>query len=75
MVMNQKNDIKVLLSGSSSAMNITEHWDGTVNEFIWSTDSKQLYFTAPTNGTVQLFRISLSDARRKTTPTNHKGNL
>ena len=63
-----KNDIKVLLNGSTQAFNLTEHWDGTVNEFVWSPDGKQIYFTAPTQGTVQVFMISISDARLKKQP-------
>ncbi|MGB6038028.1 MAG: S9 family peptidase, partial [Cryomorphaceae bacterium] len=52
-----KNDIKVLYDGK--AINLTQYWDGTVNEFIWSDDSKEIYFTAPTGGTVQLFRLTV----------------
>lgn len=52
-----KNDIKVMYDGTT--LNLTEYWDGTVREFIWSNDSKEIYFTAATGGTVQLFRLTV----------------
>jgi dipeptidyl aminopeptidase/acylaminoacyl peptidase len=52
-----KNDIKILRDGVT--VNLTEKWDGTVNEFIWSNDGKNIYFTAPIAGTEQLFSIAL----------------
>lgn len=52
-----KNDIVVDYDGKR--VNLTEKWDGTVNGFLWSSDSKSLYFTAPVGGTVQLFVIDL----------------
>jgi dipeptidyl aminopeptidase/acylaminoacyl peptidase len=63
-----KNDIKVLYDGKS--INLTQYWDGTVNEFIWSDDSKEIYFTAATGGTVQLFRLTVpAKAEGKTAVT------
>jgi dipeptidyl aminopeptidase/acylaminoacyl peptidase len=52
-----KNDIKVLYDGTT--LNLTEYWDGTVREFIWSNDSKEIYFTAATGGTVQMYRLTV----------------
>lgn len=52
-----KNDIIIDLDGKR--INLTEKWDGTVNSFLWSGDSKRIYFTAPIGGTVQLFGIDL----------------
>lgn len=52
-----KNDIIIDLDGKR--INLTEKWDGTVNSFMWSDDSKRIYFTAPIGGTVQLFGIDL----------------
>ena len=54
-----KNDIVVLEKTSNRHRNFTAHWDGTVNSFLWSKDSKKIYFTAPVRGTVQLFVIHL----------------
>ncbi|MCH2214627.1 MAG: S9 family peptidase [Flavobacteriales bacterium] len=52
-----KNDIKVFYD--SVAVNLTEDWFGTVREFIWSEDSKKIYFTAAIAGTVQLFELTV----------------
>ncbi len=50
-----KNDIVCLVKGTE--VNLTEQWDGTVNEFIFSNDGKKIFFTAPVGGTVQVFVI------------------
>jgi dipeptidyl aminopeptidase/acylaminoacyl peptidase len=52
-----KNDI-VIRKGDQH-INLTEHWDGTVNAFRWSTDGKKIYFIAPISGTIQLFELSV----------------
>jgi len=52
-----KNDIKVLRDGMTT--NLTQGWDGTVNEIIWSQDGSNIYFTAPIKGTVQLFVVDV----------------
>jgi len=53
-----KNDIKVFYGDQS--VNLTADWEGTVREFIWSNDAKNIFFTAAINGTVQLFQLSVS---------------
>lgn len=50
-----KNDIVV--RNKYGDLNLTQHWDGTVNSFIWSADNKHIYFTAAIRGTVQLFVV------------------
>ena len=50
-----KNDIIIIKDGKK--LNLTAHWDGTVNEFYWSKDGSSIYFIAPVNGTVQLFEV------------------
>ncbi len=52
-----KNDI--MLMKGNDAVNLTAHWDGTVSSFLWSDDASSIYFTAPTQGTIQLFRVDL----------------
>jgi len=58
-----KNDLYVTGAdaGGSDTLrpNLTGDWDGTVNSFAWSASGKQLYFTAPVKGTVQLFAVTL----------------
>lgn len=50
-----KNDLYIQVEGT--VKNLTEHWDGTVRSYIWGNNSKTIYFTAPVDGTVQLFRV------------------
>lgn len=50
-----KNDIMVRTG--TTVINLTATWDGTVSDFIWSQDGKKLFFTAPVDGTIQLFEV------------------
>ena len=56
-----KNDIVVFDKATSRRHNLTADWDGTVNEYLWSNDSRTIWFTAAVKGTVQLFEIRLPD--------------
>ncbi|MDF2436038.1 MAG: family peptidase [Bacteroidota bacterium] len=51
-----KNDI-IVMNGTEK-VNITKDWDGTVDDYKWSADGKKLYFTAASDGTVQLFEVA-----------------
>lgn len=57
-----KNDLIVMdvAKGGSWKANLTEHWDGTVENFLWSADGKRLFFNAPVRGTMQLFQVTNS---------------
>lgn len=50
-----KNDL--IVDNNGTKMNLTRDWDGTVDDFKWSADSKNIYFLAPVDGTVQLFVV------------------
>lgn len=50
-----KNDIIILKNGKRT--NLTKDWDGTVFGFIWNNKGDKIYFTAPTEGTIQVFEI------------------
>ncbi|HJR99647.1 MAG TPA: prolyl oligopeptidase family serine peptidase, partial [Flavobacterium sp.] len=50
-----KNDIIVNYQGIK--INLTAHWDGTVDRFLWSKDNQKIYFIAPIDGTKQLFEV------------------
>lgn len=54
-----KNDIYVMDLKMQTALklNLTQHWDGTVNDFMWSSDGRKIYFNAAWQGTVQLFEV------------------
>ena len=58
-----KNDIVVLKDGVKQ--NLTSQWDGTVNGFIWGSNSKEIYFTAPIDGTIQIFKVDYPGKTKK----------
>lgn len=55
-----KNDIVVLDKNTRQRYNLTKDWDGTVGSYIWSQDSRKIWFTAAVRGTIQLFEINLT---------------
>lgn len=57
-----KNNIVVLHKGVKQ--NLTDRWDGTVNSFLWSADGNTIYFTAPVDGTIQLFKVNYPGKKR-----------
>src|SRR5690606_21515275 len=57
-----KNDILVKENGV--VQNLTAQWDGTVNSFKWSKDGENIYFTAPVDGTVQIFKVNYPGKKR-----------
>ena len=40
-------------------LNLTANWDGAVEGFVWSRDSKRIFFNAAWRGTVQLFDVAV----------------
>ncbi|MBK5193629.1 MAG: S9 family peptidase [Flavobacteriaceae bacterium] len=58
-----KKDIVILQGGVKQ--NLTGQWDGTVNGFIWGNNTKDIYFTAPVDGTVQIFKVDHPGRTRK----------
>jgi dipeptidyl aminopeptidase/acylaminoacyl peptidase len=50
-----KNDIVVENGGIRTVL--TKDWDGTVNDYRWSSDGRKIYFTAAYEGVVQLFAV------------------
>lgn len=56
-----KNDIIILDLKSKIKQKLTNNWDETVNQFLWSKDSKFIYASLPYRGTVQLFSISIPE--------------
>lgn len=50
-----KHDL--IVDNGTGRINLTADWDGTVTSFRWSQDGKKIYFTAPTDGTIQLFEV------------------
>jgi len=58
-----KNDIIVF--DGKTMLNITKDWDGTVDDYRWSNDGKSFYFTAATDGVVQLFQVDYPGLSKK----------
>ena len=58
-----KNDIVVLQNGVKQ--NLTTQWDGTVFGFVWGNNDKDIYFTAPVDGTIQIFKVDHPGKTRK----------
>lgn len=48
----------IIINNGTSKVNVTQHWDGSVNEFKWSNDGRKIYFSAPVSGTTQLFVVN-----------------
>jgi len=57
-----KTDLVVLENGIKQ--NLTQQWDGTVGSFKWSKSGQTLYFTAPVEGTIQLFQVNYPGKKR-----------
>lgn len=58
-----KNDI--IVDNGSARINLTQSWDGTVSSYRWSDDSRRIFFTAPANGTIQLFQVDYPGKTKK----------
>ena len=51
-----KNDI--IVRNRNVEINLTANWDGSVDNFMWSPDGKNVYFVAAIDGTKQLFQVN-----------------
>ena len=58
-----KNDL--IVRRGDLEINITKHWDGTVQNYKWSNDGTKIYFNAPVGGTVQLFEVDVNFKMKK----------
>ncbi len=47
----------IIVNTGSSKINLTQHWDETVEGFKWSNNGRNIYFYAPVDGTLQLFSV------------------
>ena len=52
-----KNDL-IVQANEQVRLNLTANWDGTVSNYLWAPDGKNIYFTAAVDGTVQLFVVN-----------------
>ena len=47
----------IFVNTGTSKINLTKYWDNSVNDFKWSNDGNNIYFTAAIDGTLQLFVV------------------
>lgn len=66
-----KNDIIIRDVINGVDANITEKWDNTVSSFVWSKDSKKIFFLATIDATYQIFEITLPENLTKIDPKKH----
>lgn len=59
-----KQDI-IAMTSMGNKINLTQQWDGTVDKFKWSSDGRRVYFTAPVDGTIQLFEVDYPGLTKK----------
>ena len=48
---------------SGKLVNLTEQFDYSVNDVVWSPDSKSLYFNADDKGNVSIFKVTVTDKK------------
>ncbi|MGU9939852.1 S9 family peptidase [Empedobacter brevis] len=58
-----KNDL--IVRRGAVELNITKHWDGTVQGYKWNNDGTKIYFNAPIGGTIQLFEVDVNFKAKK----------
>ena len=58
-----KNSLWVADLRSGKKVNITQNWDGTVEQLVWTDKSDKIYFVAPMNGLTSLFEAKISYAK------------
>ena len=51
---------------SGKLVNLTETFDYSVNNVVWSPDSKSIYFNADDKGNVSIFKVTVTDKKIKT---------
>jgi dipeptidyl aminopeptidase/acylaminoacyl peptidase len=69
-----KNELWVMNWQTKEKQNLSTDWDDNVNNFVWSSDDKKIFFTAPIHGTEQLFEIVL-DTKKITQITKGTFNI
>ncbi len=58
-----KNDL--IVRRGDVELNMTKHWDGTVQGYKWNNDGTKIYFNAPVGGTIQLFEVDVNFKAKK----------
>ncbi len=58
-----KNRLMMLDMATGVKTDLTADWDYTIDQFAWNPDGKQLWFTAPYQGTIPVFNIELKSRK------------
>jgi dipeptidyl aminopeptidase/acylaminoacyl peptidase len=67
-----KNDLVLIEASTGKKKNTTESVDITINSFVWSADSKNIYMIVPTEGTEQIHEFNLASGKiRQVTKGDH----
>ncbi len=62
---NEADKKDIVADNGVNKINLTRAWDGTVDDFRWSDDGSVIYFTAPVDGTEQLFMVDYPGMTKK----------
>ncbi len=58
-----KNRLFILDCATAEKRDLTTNWDYTIDEFAWAPEGNEIFFIAPKDGIVPLFRIALKDSK------------
>ena len=58
-----RNRLFVMNMATGARNELTDAWDYTLDEFCWAQDGSAIYFIAPKDGVVPVFRIGVADKR------------
>ena len=61
-----KNRIFVLDMKTGTKTDLTENWDYSADDLAWSPDGKYIYFLAPYQGTIPMFRVNVDTKKVET---------
>ena len=61
-----KNRIFVIDMKTGEKKDLTENWDYSADDLAWSPDGKFIYFLAPYQGTIPMFRVSVDTKKVET---------
>lgn len=70
-----KQDIILFDRVSKELINLTKTFDRSPQKFIWASDSKIIYFTAPNETTVGLYSIALGETKPKLIFPKYKNEI
>jgi dipeptidyl aminopeptidase/acylaminoacyl peptidase len=58
-----RNQLLIYDRKNGTVINLTESFDYSLNDYIWSPDSRYIYFTADNKGNSSIFRVAIRDKK------------